>query len=227
MAKKGPTMVDEWLDRQKKEVFTNLGASRAQDATRHGRLCLFGALGQSYNVASAKGNLGKGPREIVEMGNTKQGKGAGNPARNIQILLHSGDPESKVVILLRYWASLLVASASAFENAVGEVKELGFRPNKTLFLVALRAKLVRKSLWERKIELYNKWGWSEEIVVCEEPAVAFVLQFLLSKGLVKDVNWVAAFIVSEMVFLQKFVVCFEKEASQFLKLYEENRDIPS
>lgn len=146
--------------------------------------------------------------------------------------------------------------------------ELGFETSKTMFLIALRAKLVRKSLWERKVEVYRKWGWSQEVVLStfvrnpwcmlvsegkieammefcvihlgwdallfakypvlvalslEKRVVprAAVLQFLLSKGLVKDVNWASAFLVSDKIFLQKFVVSFEKEADRLLKLYEE------
>uniref|UniRef100_A0A0R0GYB4 Uncharacterized protein n=2 Tax=Glycine subgen. Soja TaxID=1462606 RepID=A0A0R0GYB4_SOYBN len=171
-----------------------------------------------------------------------------NPLLNIEFLLHNGVPESK--------------------NAVQEVMELGFETSKTMFLIALRAKLVRKSLWERKVEVYRKWGWSQEVVLStfvrnpwcmlvsegkieammefcvihlgwdallfakypvlvalslEKRVVprAAVLQFLLSKGLVKDVNWASAFLVSDKIFLQKFVVSFEKEADRLLKLYEE------
>ncbi|KAL5157515.1 hypothetical protein HKD37_15G042220 [Glycine soja] len=195
------------------------------------------------------------------------------PLLNIQFLLHNDVPESKVVMLLRYWACSLVANAPTFQDAVREVMELGFRPNKTLFLVALRAKLVRKSLWERKVEVYRKWGWSEEILLstflrnpwcmlvsekkieammeffithlgldslcfAKHPVLialslekrvvprASVLQFLLAKGLLKDVNWASAFIVTDKIFLQKFVVSYEKEADQLLKLYEEKRDVP-
>lgn len=194
------------------------------------------------------------------------------PAQNIQILLENGVPESKITMLLRYWGSCLVAVTPAFRNAVEEVKRLGFKPDKTLFLVAVCAKLVRKSLWEKKIELYGKWGWSEETVrsafvrspwcmlvseakieammefcvkqlgcdplfFAKYPVLiafslekrivprALVVQFLMSKGLVKDVNWAAAFIASESLFLRKFVVSFEKEASQLMKLYEEKRDL--
>ena len=42
---------------------------------------------------------------------------------------------------------------------------MGFETSKTMFLIALRAKLVRKSLWERKVEVYRKWGWSQEVVL--------------------------------------------------------------
>ncbi|XP_020220954.1 uncharacterized protein LOC109803681 [Cajanus cajan] len=196
-----------------------------------------------------------------------------NPSRNIDTLLRHNVPHSKISMLLRYWASSLVAAHPSFHAAVLQVLNLGFNPNQTLFLVALRAKLVRKSLWDSKIQLYKKWGWSEEIVLStflrnpwcmlaseakieammgfcvrelgwdslllakhsvlialslEKRVVprASVLRFLLSKRLLKDVNWAAAFIASEDVFLKKFVLCFHKDASQLLKLYQEKRDAP-
>ena len=153
-----------------------------------------------------------------------------------------------------------------------EVKELGFDPKTTLFFVALRAKINRKSHWEKKINVYKKWGWSDEIiasaflkypwcmlasvekieavmkffvndmgwesnVLAKHPMLvmvslekrviprAFVLKFLQSKGLIKDAKLAAPFKVSEDVFLKRFVTCFEEEASQLLKLYEEKRDV--
>ncbi|RHN72304.1 putative transcription regulator mTERF family [Medicago truncatula] len=159
-----------------------------------------------------------------------------------------------------------------FEKAVVEVKELGFKPETTFFIVALRAKINRKFLWERKIDVYKKWGWSEEsfvsaflkypwcmlasvnkieatmnffvdhmgwnpIVLAKHPILlllslekrviprAFVLKFLESKGLIKDAKLAAAFKVSEDVFLKRFVTCYEEEASQLLKLYEEKKDV--
>ncbi|XP_027332556.1 uncharacterized protein LOC113847565 [Abrus precatorius] len=194
-----------------------------------------------------------------------------NPSHNVQVLLENGVPESKVAISLRYWPSSLVVFPPIFKNAVEEAKEMEFSPNNTVFIVALRAKLMRKSLWQRKVDLYKKWGWSEEDVIsafvrypwcmlaseakieammeyfvnhlgwkshmlAQQPVLimmsvekrliprAFVLQFLQSKGLIKDVNLAGAFKVAEKTFLKKYVNCFEKEASQLLKLYEERRD---
>jgi len=54
---------------------------------------------------------------------------------------------------------------------------------------------------------------------------AFVLKFLESKGLIKDAKLAAPFQLSECLFLKKFVYCFEEEASQLLKLYEEKKDV--
>ncbi|AES64216.2 uncharacterized protein [Medicago truncatula] len=194
------------------------------------------------------------------------------PSHNIQFLLQNGVPESKVCIFFRNWYSIFAENPPRFEKAVVEVKELGFKPETTFFIVALRAKINRKFLWERKIDVYKKWGWSEEsfvsaflkypwcmlasvnkieatmnffvdhmgwnpIVLAKHPILlllslekrviprAFVLKFLESKGLIKDAKLAAAFKVSEDVFLKRFVTCYEEEASQLLKLYEEKKDV--
>jgi len=194
------------------------------------------------------------------------------PSHNIQFLLQNGVPESKVVILFRNWYSIFAEKPPRFEKALMEVNELGFDPKTTVFIVALRAKINKKLLWERKIDVYKKWGWSEESFVSAflkypwcmlasvnkiEAAMKFfvdhmgwkpnvlakhpillllslekrviprasVLKFLESKGLIKDAKLAGPFQLSECLFLKKFVNCFEEEASQLLKLYEEKKDV--
>ncbi|KAJ1414241.1 Transcription termination factor, mitochondrial/chloroplastic [Sesbania bispinosa] len=186
-------------------------------------------------------------------------------AHNIQLLLEIGVSESNVAYMLRNWPSPVTESPSLFKKVVEEVMELGFNPKSTLFIVAVRAK-VMKVMWKRRINLYNKWGWSEEIavsafvkypwcmlasrnkieavmefwvnhmgwdsmVLAKYPILlmmslekriiprAFVLQFLQSRGLIKDVILLTPFRVTENEFLQKFVNRFEEEATQLLKLY--------
>ena len=49
-----------------------------------------------------------------------------------------------------------------------EVLEMGFDSSKTQFIIAVRAvnqKYSEKSLWERKVNAYKKWGWSDEEVM--------------------------------------------------------------
>lgn len=86
-------------------------------------------------------------------------------SQNVQILLQNGVPESKVLILFRNWYAIFAEKPSSFEKALVEVIELGFNPKTTVFIVALRAKINKKILWERKINVYKKWGWSEESFV--------------------------------------------------------------
>ncbi|CAL5183782.1 unnamed protein product [Lathyrus oleraceus] len=87
------------------------------------------------------------------------------PSQNIQFLLQNGVPESKVVtFLLQNRNNLLTQNPPLFKKVVVELMELGFNPKTTFFTVALGAKIM-KPIWETKIGLYKKWGWSEENIV--------------------------------------------------------------
>ncbi|PNX67395.1 mTERF protein, partial [Trifolium pratense] len=44
-----------------------------------------------------------------------------------------------------------------------EVKGLGYDPSTTTFGTALMAKMNIK-LWNRKVDTFKKWGWSDEVV---------------------------------------------------------------
>ncbi|XP_057432932.1 uncharacterized protein LOC130725746 [Lotus japonicus] len=195
------------------------------------------------------------------------------PSINVQMLLENGVPESKVALILRRWGHIVSEHHPIIKKAVEEVKRLGFNPASTFFIVAVIAKMMNDSLWQRKTDLYKKWGWSEEVIVsafvrhpwcmqasekkiesvmefwvnhmgwdslvlAKQPILltlslekrviprAFVLQFLQSRGLIKDAKSPTTFKLTDDMFLQKFVNCFEDEASQLLKLYEEKKNQP-
>ncbi|CAK8530929.1 unnamed protein product [Lathyrus sativus] len=86
-------------------------------------------------------------------------------SQNIHFLLKNGVPESKVGILFLNWYSVFTQNPPVFEKAVMELMELGFNPKTTFFTVALRAKINGKSHWQNKIDVYKKWGWSQEDIV--------------------------------------------------------------
>ncbi|KAJ1414242.1 Transcription termination factor, mitochondrial/chloroplastic [Sesbania bispinosa] len=200
-----------------------------------------------------------------------------NLTQNIQLLLDNGVPESNVAFLFRLHNGYhtITEHHAVFKKAVEEVKELGINPNKSTFIVAMRAKIAKGYPWpwERRINLYKKWGWSEEIIVsafvrypwcmlasenkikavmefwvnhmgwsslilAKHPLLillslekrviprALVLQFLQSRGLIKDAKSISYYTVNEEKFLLKFVNCFEEEASQLLKLYDGKNYLP-
>jgi mTERF domain-containing protein len=130
-----------------------------------------------------------------------------NPFQNIQLLIQNGVPESKMVILLRNWYPIVAENPLFLNKAVMEVKELGFNPKSTVFIVALRAKVNSKSLWERKIDVFKKWGWSEENVVS-----AFVKHPWCMLSSVEKIEEVMKFFVNEMgwdsLVLAKYPVLF-------------------
>jgi len=115
------------------------------------------------------------------------------PSHNIQFLLQNGVPESKIVFLFRNWYYMLSEKPPIFEKAVMEVKQLGFNPDKTFFLIALHAKISPKSVWERKINVYKKWGWSDEII-----ASAFLKYPWCMLASVEKIEAVMQFFVNHM-----------------------------
>ena len=55
---------------------------------------------------------------------------------------------------------------------------------------------------------------------------ASVLKFLISKGLRgEDASFNTPFAMSEQVFLEKYVKCFEKESSHLMTLYKEKMNL--
>ena len=44
-----------------------------------------------------------------------------------------------------------------------EVKERGFNPSRLMFALAVfTLRAMSKSTWERKVNVYKKWGWFED-----------------------------------------------------------------
>ncbi|KAK2646237.1 hypothetical protein Ddye_021432 [Dipteronia dyeriana] len=189
---------------------------------------------------------------------------------NVEFLQENGVPKSNITALLLRYAHRFTRNPDIFKKTVEQVKGMGFDPLKLNFCLAVHAIMsMSKSTWERKVNLYKKWGLSEKeifeafgrspwfmtasekkltklfdffvnelgwkpSVIVKRPVVVgtsfekrivprgSVIQFLLSKGLIKNnlcsPGW---FLIPDSVFLKKFVECYEKEAPQLLKLYKE------
>ena len=157
-------------------------------------------------------------------------------------------------------------------SKVEEVMEMGIDPSRASFVPALYAKLLPKSMWDKKVELYKRLGWTDDtireafmkhpfcVLVSEqkiEACIGFfvnqlgweplevasypvllslslekrvvpraaVLQFLMSRGLIKSCKHLFAYTVSEEMFLEKYVKCFKDQAPQLLKLYQEKMNL--
>ncbi|CAJ1941056.1 unnamed protein product [Sphenostylis stenocarpa] len=191
---------------------------------------------------------------------------------NVQMLLDNGVKRSSIAKLLRMWPSILCSYN--LSNTVRELKEMGFCPSTTSFAVALLAKrTVNKAKWGDKVEVFKKWGWSEEHVLMafrrhpycmlsspkkidavfsfwveelgysslelfKSPIIfqlslqkrivprSLVLRFLAKKDLrKKGASYVTPFLMTENVFLEKFVNRYEKHSSQLLKMYEKSKNV--
>ncbi|CAI8590077.1 unnamed protein product [Vicia faba] len=81
--------------------------------------------------------------------------------RNITMLIENGVSDSNIARVLRIQSRIF--KVRDMLKFVEEVKNLGFDPSKIIFSIALIAKTsVSKNLWEKKVEAFKMWGWSDE-----------------------------------------------------------------
>ncbi|KAJ1407634.1 Transcription termination factor, mitochondrial/chloroplastic [Sesbania bispinosa] len=191
---------------------------------------------------------------------------------NIKLMIDYGVCDLGIARLLLTRPTIL-ASTNLLKT-LEEVKDFGFDPSKSTFAVAMVAwKGVSKIRWNEKVDVFKKWGWSDETILRafrREPNVmlissdkiklvmsfwvnhlgwdalaltkgpriigyslerriiprASVVQFLLKKGLrKKNASLVSPFLMTEKLFLDKFIKCFKEESSDLLKLYEEKLNL--
>jgi mTERF domain-containing protein len=85
---------------------------------------------------------------------------------NVNLLRENGVPESKIISLLKNWPRVITASIPRFKEIVEEVKEMGFNPLRLNFVLAVLAMWgLNKSIWERRVNAYKRWGLSEEEIL--------------------------------------------------------------
>ncbi|XP_058761041.1 uncharacterized protein LOC131634393 [Vicia villosa] len=85
-------------------------------------------------------------------------------SHNIRMLIENGVPDSSISRLLRVDSKVL--NTNGLLKLVQELKDLGFNPSQTIFSVALHAKrTVMKARWKEKVDVFKKWGWSDEDVL--------------------------------------------------------------
>ena len=83
---------------------------------------------------------------------------------NINLMVDFGVSDSTLVRLLR--TRPCIFGSTDLIKSLDEVKALGFDPSVTTFGVALIAKKgISKNLWDKKVDVYKKWGWSDEAVI--------------------------------------------------------------
>ncbi|CAK8531727.1 unnamed protein product [Lathyrus sativus] len=89
--------------------------------------------------------------------------GHNNVINNVKLLLDEGVSDSNIRYLL-FNGHILCYDLS---SALDKVKKMGFNdPSNVHFCIALLAiKGMPKSLWNAKVILFKRWGWSEEMVL--------------------------------------------------------------
>jgi mTERF domain-containing protein len=83
---------------------------------------------------------------------------------NIEVLRKLGVPQRFVSLLVSNFPNVAFCEHSRFVEAVNIVKEMGFDPLKSNFVLALKV-IVRmdKETWESKLKIFERWGWSKDI----------------------------------------------------------------
>ncbi|XP_034685186.1 uncharacterized protein LOC117914106 isoform X2 [Vitis riparia] len=86
--------------------------------------------------------------------------------RKAPVLQEFGVPKSNIAGLLMNQPMAFMVRPNLFRENLEEVKKMGFNPSQMKFAIAIQAiRAGGKSSWERKIDIYKRWGWSEEEIL--------------------------------------------------------------
>ena len=90
-----------------------------------------------------------------------------NLVPNLNVLRELGVPESCVTLLLTHFPEALMQKKENFAKLSGEIKEMGFDPKKTTFVLAIHVLSGEgnKSIYNRCYEVYQRWGWSSDDIL--------------------------------------------------------------
>ncbi|XVE82090.1 hypothetical protein DITRI_Ditri15bG0118900 [Diplodiscus trichospermus] len=118
-----------------------------------------------------------------------------------------GVPDANIAMFIQRWPRLYRSSPEEFNKTIEVVKKIGIHPMRAHFIIAIVALTANgKTLWEKKVNLYRSWGWSEEQViaafakcpwcmVASEGKISALMDFFVNK-----MGWEAS-IVAERPFL--------------------------
>ncbi|WJX23643.1 hypothetical protein P8452_12840 [Trifolium repens] len=82
---------------------------------------------------------------------------------NINLMTDFGVCDSVIARFLQ--TRPIIFGSTDLIKSLEEVKGLGFNPSMTTFEAALMAKkCISKKLWNQKVDVFKKWGWSDEAV---------------------------------------------------------------
>ncbi|XP_073226851.1 transcription termination factor MTERF15, mitochondrial-like [Cicer arietinum] len=144
-----------------------------------------------------------------------------------------------------YFADALLAmrciSKSKWNEKIDAYKKWGWSEETIKEMVSRQPKCMLVSIDKinRVMEFWvNQLGWDDSYLVMRPGIFAYslenrvipravVVRYLLSKGLMNEnASLTTAFFMSEKLFIEKYVECFEvEEASQVLKLYREKMNV--
>lgn len=113
---------------------------------------------------------------------------------NVDFLREVGVPQRFIMFAFVNCTSILFSDHVELKRIVEEVKRMGFNPLKSTFILAIKARTGEGcvALWDQCIEVYSKWGWTEEDIhmaftthpgcmVMSEKKISTALDFLVNK----------------------------------------------
>ena len=72
-------------------------------------------------------------------------------------------PKSNIFMYILRCSYSLLKDRNDFKEVMEEVKEMGINPLRSQFVTAVWLKTaLSRSVWESKVNMYKRWGWSEE-----------------------------------------------------------------
>lgn len=91
-----------------------------------------------------------------------------NLVPNINHMSETGVPEKCVQLLLTHFPEAVMQRKDEFKEITKQAKEMGFNPGKTTFVLAIHALSGKgnRSIWDKCFEVYRRWGWSEDDIMC-------------------------------------------------------------
>ena len=111
---------------------------------------------------------------------------------NINLMTDFGVSDNVIAKLLHRRPSIF--GSKDLIKSLEEVKALGFDPSTTTFGTALLAKKgLSKKLWDKKVDVFEKWGWSDEDVIR-----AFRCQPILMLTSIDKINLLMSFWVNQL-----------------------------
>ena len=114
-------------------------------------------------------------------------------APNVKLLKEIGVSQKHISFLICRNSRIVGLGTHKFKELVDEVVALKFDPSKGVFVRALAIMFARtKLVWEQKVEIYKRWGWSEQDVLSafrldphcmskSEKKIMSVMDFLVNK----------------------------------------------
>ncbi|XP_026444691.1 transcription termination factor MTERF8, chloroplastic-like [Papaver somniferum] len=121
---------------------------------------------------------------------------------NIQLLRDEGGDESKIVKYLINQPRTFMMETKKFKGILEKVKGMGFNPRKYAFLSAIHVTAsMSKSTWEKKLNAYRKWDWSEEQI-----EFAFMLNPCCMRHSEKKISGTMDYLVNQMGISSSLIV---------------------